>query len=825
MAVISGSTTKSGIVSLPSKVQRQRYDENNIIVPTIRRSGDHDYLGNFSSPFDDKNTLIFGNTNTVMGCSLPSGSQYIDSLVATPNTAPTLIEPSSIEVSSIDSNTWYITNTGENFKAFNDSRIYFDVGNENTSFYKTGTNETILPGFNSHLGSKFQIVIDLPNNSDLKLAKECSYYTGSAATNRSGFAYYNFDIGGWEEIGHIDPATGNGILFDYACEVPKYPGTSSKSWLLNSGTNNYPMQFRPPIAQYNSYTAVSASINGMQKIGVPTIANMAPFATKYHATSSQTFRLTNSISHPFLFEKAIFEAPFTAEHFYDDISQDATKAWFQDNYTFFIYRQQRFQNQSKIYDTSQDVSSSLRFIVASASMAIYNETARLIASDLSAFELTDFSPTNSPAQSVSFGVTDANVVAGGMTSAGLKAITGTLRLEMVAAVSPVQDLGFHILPNSSYPDPNRLFACVNHMWAGGTTCLPFFELASGFTGKEGISASYAVTASNTSFLNARTFEQLPENRNLGTFFGNVPIQAFDQRATNPLGGVNSSFTAGGSTTGTFSLSTSGENSVVSPYMFFPNDELVFGFDAGIGIPLIGASQKSAISSSFMTIKAGSGKLTLFGSLVSKGKEFFETTNQPLTTVSVIEALHYDATLHDQYQVEQYQVYTGSNQEQTVAGGYGILSWDEQFDAGVSGERRVISTRNKGTLGTTGSLQRFNRLISQDEMFKDTGLSNTSVFRHDKFGQIRDMLEPLNDGRFQVNKLSKQGLRQAPIFVKFFKDGKETSPLNTFSQNLSTYATSSITYIDNPESTLENPAIGQDRPTNPDVSLEEYVEID
>jgi hypothetical protein len=77
----------------------------------------------------------------------------------------------------------------------------------------------------------------------------------------------------------------------------------------------------------------------------------------------------------------------------------------------------------------------------------------------------------------------------------------------------------------------------------------------------------------------------------------------------------------------------------------------------------------------------------------------------------------------------------------------------------------------------------------------------------------------------VNKLSKQGLRQAPIFVKFFKDGKETSPLNTFSQNLSTYATSSITYIDNPESTLENPAIGQDRPTNPDVSLEEYVEID
>jgi len=137
---------------------------------------------------------------------------------------------------------------------------------------------------------------------------------------------------------------------------------------------------------------------------------------------------------------------------------------------------------------------------------------------------------------------------------------------------------------------------------------------------------------------------------------------------------------------------------------------------------------------------------------------------------------------------------------------------------------VIGTRNRGTLGTTGSLQRFDRLTSQDEIFKDDRKRNSAVFRCDKFGQIRDMLEPLNDGRFVKLRTTRQGLRDPAVFVRFIRNGKETAPANTFSQNLSTYATNSIVYVDNPASTLENPEIGQDRSTNPDVTLEEYLGI-
>ena len=836
MAVISGSDIKSGIVSLPAKVQGARYDQNAIATPTIRRTGDQDYLGKFSSPFDDKNILLFTSQLQAAGTGLPSGSSWIDNLVATPNTPPSLDVTQTVEVSVLDSPTFYLTGVVEGYKAFSDSRIYLDAGVSGSTFYATGTDEVVMPGFDSSLGSKVQVVFDLPNSSDMRLAKECSYYVGSS-TERTGFVYYNFTLGCWEELGRTDPATGNDLHFDYACEVVDY-GATSRTWLIASGTNNYPMQFRPPVALYNDYTAVSASINGMQKVGLPTIANMAPFSTKYHATGSQSLSLTGSLSHPFLLEKAVFEAPFTAEHFYDDAALDMTKAWIQDNYTFFIYRQQRFQDPSRAYDTSTDVSSSMRFVVASASLAIYNETARMFNAAEGSVSVTDFAPANSPAQSASFGVSDANAAAGAMSSAGRKAITGTMRLEIVPAVTPAQDMGFQMLPNSSYSASgiNRIQSQVNHMWSGGTTVLPFFQglnaqgksdpqVASSYTGKAGVSASYCVTASDASYSNARTFEQFPENRSLSTFFGNLPIQTFDQRATKPLGGVNSTFLAGSTLSGTFSLATAGENSVVSPYLLFPEDELVIGFDAGIGIPIFRPNQRSAISSSFMTLKGGAGKLTMFGSLVSDAKEYFPTTNQPLVTPEIQESLHYDNPVLDQFQIERYEAYSGSNQEETIAGGYGISAWDARFDSGDSGTRRVTGTRSRGTLGTSGSLQRFDRLTSQDEIFKDNSKKNASIFRYDRFGHVRDMLEPLRDGRFIDLGTTRHGLRQAPVFVRFVRNGRETSPANTFSQNLSTYATNSIIYKDNPASTLANPLPGQDRLDIPDNTLDEYLDID
>ena len=860
MAVVSGSVTKSGITSIPIKVQRARYDQNVQATPGIMRTGDHGNLGKFSSPFDDMTAETFSSQTLIAGVGLPSGSQYISQLVATPNTWPSLTVVQSSHVSALDSKTFYLSgSTEENFKAFNDSRIHLVATGTTPTFFSQGTPEGVLPGFSSPLGSKVQLVFDMPVSEDRVLGRWSGKATVAAEDAKipnsefgrnklTGFCYYNFEKGRWEQIGLVDPATGKGIHNDYAAEVKAYGGGGAnnfgaKPWLIKSGTNNHPMQFRPPIANQSMFTYLSASNNGMNKIGVPTVANMAPFKTTYHATSSQTIRLTGSISHPFLLEKAVFEAPFTARHLYDESD---TKAWLQDNYTFFMYRQVRSVGFNGIADTAVDVSGSTRFIVASASLAIYNNQAGLVSEKPDGTGIikypNDFSPTNTPAQSFNLGVT---VTAGAPAAGTISEVAGIMRLEIVPAVVPAQDLGFSSVPNSSQGKaPGSLAtvirtAMIEHMWPGGTTSKPFFQGEAGegtpsiYTGKTGISASYAVTSSHSLGLNVpnpRTFLQFPESHNLQTFFGDLPIQTFDLRSTNPLGGTPTTFKAiavdGSGSVISPTAETGARNAVTSPYLLFPEDELIFGFDAGIGQPMRQAlEQPQILTSSIMTLKTGTAKLTLFGSMISKAQEYFPTSNQPLTTVEVQEALHYDNPVIDQFMIERDEVFTGSNQEETIGGGYGITKWDTRFNAGISGDRRVIGTRARGTMGTTGSLQRFDRLYSQDETFTDTRIKNSAVYRYSHFGHVRDLLEPLTDGSFRIDKTSKFGLTDPPIFVRFIKDGDQTAPENTHSQNLSTYATSSFIYVDRPDSTLKNPVVGQDRSNDPDKSLDEQVEID
>ena len=819
MAVISGSVTKSGIVSLPGKVLRARFDQNVQATPAITRTGDQDYSAEFVTPFDDTDALLFTSQTIVAGTGLPVGNSLIERLVATPNTAPTLQIAQPVEVSVLDNRSMYLNPDVQTFKGFNDSRIHVEAGVSGSSFYAVGTHEDVLPGFDSPLSSKVQIVVDLPNSSDRVLGRNTAARSDAqdasgefAGQNLTGFVYYNFTLGRWEQIGLTDPATGNSIHYDYAAEIKDY-GSDSVNYLISSGSNNYPMQFKPPQNQLSAGNKANAATNGLQKTGCPTIACLAPFKTIYHATSSQTLSMKSLINHPFLLEKAVLEFPFTARHRYN--GEADTHGWALDNYTFFVYRQVAAKDQFGSRDSASVVTGSNRFLVCSSSLCIFNSTGKTLNPT---GNFTGFSPTHTPAQSFDLGVDAATSL---LTT--IASVTGTMRLEIVPAVTPAQDLAFHGVPSTKFVNsiPQAIFS---HVWPGGTSVKPFFELASGYTGKDGVSASYAITASAGHSFNPRTFQQFPESRSLQTFFGNLPIQSFEGRTTKTVGGVNSTFSAG---VNVLTTDVAGVNSVVSPYLLLPDDELVFGFDAGIGQPIRQENERFTIlTSSFATLKAGTGKLTLFGSLLQDSKEYFPTTNQPLTTVEIQETLHYDNPVLDQFDVNQFEMFSGSNQEETIGGGYGITAWDNQFSGGVSGDRRVIGTRNRGTLGTTGSLQRFDRIPSENEIFVDDRKKNSAVFRYNHFGHIRDMIEPALDGTFRGDPRQKNaGLVSPPIFVKFMRDGAQTDPANTFSQNLSTFATSSLVYVDNPASTLKNPLPGQDRLDNPDETINEELEID
>ena len=177
----------------------------------------------------------------------------------------------------------------------------------------------------------------------------------------TGFVYYNFEDGKWEQMGLYDPASGERIHFDYSTTAG-YRGESSNA-LLSSAS--FPQQFKPGV-----WTRTSGDKNRQVSFvttGRPTMTQLAPYSNKYHATSSQVIRVSDYVKQPFLLERIRVELPVQAyKTFGGDDLKSFTNLQFpgggagsysnpvtavgrvmhrqvacEDNVVFFIYRQTR----------------------------------------------------------------------------------------------------------------------------------------------------------------------------------------------------------------------------------------------------------------------------------------------------------------------------------------------------------------------------------------------------------------------------------------------------------------------------------------------------
>jgi len=80
-------------------------------------------------------------------------------------------------------------------------------------------------------------------------------------------------------------------------------------------------------------------------------------------------------------------------------------------------------------------------------------------------------------------------------------------------------------------------------------------------------------------------------------------------------------------------------------------------------------------------------------------------------------------------------------------------------------------------------------------------NSSAVYRHDTYGQFRDMLEQRSDSRFFKTILrgsfkGRNFVTASPVRVRFVdEDGRLTMPEKTWSQNLSRFCTSSLPYFD------------------------------
>lgn len=655
-------------------------------------------------PFDDNRTVVFHTikkfrklganrqavfTDPLMDVHYPvmltkvDHDKYYRNWVSTPNTSGSIIASGSvgpfISLQGLEPS----INQHRDFTPFNESRVYIDPG---STFYMTGTKRTTYPGFTSPLEDKVQIVIPLPNVSDKICSRWNSDFGGDVGVGTnfiepgvtdstdvevtptsqySGFSYYNWINGRWEDIGLYDPATGiarKTHMFYLAAEKRQGSTYLYPEFLpyASDGKHKQPWHIQPPSYQfkmshhtmYMTRTYNDLIMTGAYgKIGAPTIAAAAPQHPRYHATSSQALSLSSYIKHPFLLEKAVIEIPVIVRrkngasyppggsYKVDGGDRDI------DNYTFFMYRQQRrpsfkinmptspSDQQNYIErDSAADVSGSTRFLVMSASAAFYNSPS--IRSSALQSEISSLGLPHTPSFEYDFNL---EVDSDSIPSEGAEAaFTGSIRLEFIPAVANRGDWGgsrFAIrsgtvpgeatkFPSTSWqPISAYTSAVIQDFWPGGTTDTSQMQLHSSSWAYMQAAGEWRVAGPIPTTNDAGPYSLSPFEARWGNLIqvtqhstentdpeiiisepgANRPFTgragfSTDERSTGSLGyypetgaGAGDNFPRTGYICRGIKVDQISPNTP-SPYLLLPEDEIVIGIDASISSTMVSGTQ-------------------------------------------------------------------------------------------------------------------------------------------------------------------------------------------------------------------------------------------
>lgn len=675
-----GGPAKSGFISRSPRLHLRELDDLPGSYPTVRRTGDPTRTGALASSFNDETSIMFSESGSVVFPSmLPKGSSFASQAVDIVGQESDV--SASLPIRSFQQPNHLHYSPTEGVGPFNEGRTM-----SATDFFLSGTDPDILPGFTSPVRSKIKIEIDITPSNSVTLGRNVerrntAEYQPTSPDN-TGFYYYNFVSRDWEQIGATDPATGDSIYFDYA--VSDLAGEASAS---------FPNQF-----SFSNITAMAESASlgdirrqlGYANIGTPTIAMGAPQLTKYHATSSQQLRMSDYILSPFLLEKISV--------YFDDVNAQRINGCYEshstsfvsdvlklksgsirdiDNYVFFLYRQSR---SNELRDSIADVSGSTRYLVASGSMTFWNSAS-----------LSGSSLLHGPAFDYEFGMTANNSYAVG-------SFTGSISLNLNPAVASAQIIGISRLPDADGIGTKY----ARNAWPGGTS-LANYQLRESVFGVQPYITASDIRAIST------------ENA------------VIDPRPIRKIGGESSIISDIVESDFSSQNSSGVPQSNVSPYLLFPQDELVFGLEAGIGQPP-GAWKSSAITGSFLRINSSVCRVILHGSSIKDGVEYPPSLNQNLSSNSVHEIIGAEPQL-DQFQIEPISSYHGSYLDEIVTGSMATPIMGGVFfqTTDQDNSRRVISRVSQGQAGTTGSLQRFVKMSDRVERTYDSCLPDIFTF--------------------------------------------------------------------------------------------------
>lgn len=728
---------RSGIVSLPNRVRLRETDSlTGSYPPSLRTTGFSGSLkGNGKSTFNDTTTQIFNNSpDAIFPLVQNQGNldhAILDNLIASPN--------HNSNLTSIGAASAYLSTEGfrkhvdygMQSEPFDETRIF--LMDKNVSFYASGTSGSIYPGLGSPLRDKIAINIPMANSSQKLITRYSNMglrtdteglfpdYTFAS----TGFYYYNFNLGTWECKGlnksktrmyyrTVNTAGQNAVTL--GTTFPYGPKNSLSPAPSNTDPYSKMQQFKMSdhmgvmidskadsknlnhgaTASHDPYSTLTSSL-GYDKIGAPTIAGQAPWHYRYHATGSQTLRMSDYIANDFLLEKAVIDIPVIVQRMRGEPSNPSgISRYFDscrdiDNYTFFLYKQRK--SPSSIKDSKFDVTGSQRVLIASGCASFYNSNA--FSGRVPAAILSRGLP-HGPSFSHDF---NAPTVYNSIANAHplITAFTGTIRVEMQVAIPNAQPIGATRWPmlaadawGTRSVGDGYISVITQDYWPGGTnTYSGSLELnssrnvnvinPSNFTHSENNSYAaglgpFAVTSSGQPRKLGSDWRSISQDSLLPykgpTSYIN-PYHKIDTSLNEAKVGDENSIGILGYTYKSTSylaypiLFGGMAASEVSPFLLSEEDELIIGIDAGISmLPASGSGQTSLISKlvnagedlgfyrardtdkenfgcmsgSFMKIQKGKASLTLFGSEVKMQKEQLLNTNQNLTTDAIHEVI-------------------------------------------------------------------------------------------------------------------------------------------------------------------------------------------
>lgn len=770
---------KTRILNISPRAQLDIDDNAPGSYPPVLRSDDARTLGNTAIIFDDTRTQRY-TTQTVL---MPY------------NVSPALAQASgfltgSIQVTKAPTHgSQFLTSfKEETYEPFNEARNPSPFFSNSD---KIGTPPSVYPGFSSQIVDKMMISVDISTTKHKNSFKMISTRaTNPSFQNGTGFMYYNFSKKEWEDIGLVDPATGGSTGYDIVL-------TSNNSILLPASKEKYLCQFTPSpgVAISRSLPTRASLLDiGYDKIGAPTAFFDAPNAPRYHATSSQAIKLSNYIQHPFVLEKLYVEMPIAGVRRHDpQPGPGVVSGSHRDiiNHVFFIYRQNRSCN---TVDTVADVSSSIRSIVANSSFAFFN--APSIFAPTTLMHNPDFSYNHALS----------------ITSAGVSVVTASYRTTFIPRIYDEMKTAVTQYPEGTHQLPLG----VSHFWPGGTRnnlsgsirkfdinpprhdIVNYNDASSPVIGGSLSDTRYKSYVIDPRPLRSNVWRSDPSFRRnafySGSFAGGT-IPQFDVGATTDVSDI----------------------SRLTPYILFPEDELVIGIDSGfysivsgnfpppvtdfIDYHNMSGSDRSvaSITGSYLSILPGNARLCLYGSLIRDNIAKPVELNQNLTSDDIHEVVQ--EIIVDEFDISERILYSGSYLGNYITGPTNLSSF-----------RGVVARASSQNTYPNFALNRFNTMQSITDTFVQADRTYPIVnFRYDHFGYNRDILEQRRDSKrleisyeqnktneINFNKISSISSVDSPTICIFVSQSSETviSASQTRSSNLSNEFTCSLPFFDN-----------------------------